>query len=107
MAIIISFKINQDYIATTLCINRDKPELLCSGKCVLVKNLKADDDSTNKKIPQKARELNETVYYLTCPAWPDYAAATPALTEKSVMFYLMPCSAAFPGVVFHPPDPIS
>lgn len=33
--IYITFKINQDYIAQELCINLDKPEVMCQGKCFL------------------------------------------------------------------------
>lgn len=36
---IIEYTLNQDYIATFLCINKDKPELQCNGKCHLAKEL--------------------------------------------------------------------
>jgi hypothetical protein len=34
------FTMNQKYIAAELCINRDKPELNCQGKCYLMRKLK-------------------------------------------------------------------
>lgn len=34
------FKLNQKYIATTLCENRDKPWLHCNGHCYLSKKIK-------------------------------------------------------------------
>jgi hypothetical protein len=48
---------NQDYIATTLCENRDKPEMECNGSCVLNKALqKADccavDDMAGNESPE-------------------------------------------------------
>src|SRR5699024_7192955 len=36
----VDFKIHQDYIAEVLCINRDKPELHCNGKCILMQKIK-------------------------------------------------------------------
>lgn len=35
----VEYIINQDYIAKFLCINKDKPELQCNGKCHLVKQI--------------------------------------------------------------------
>jgi hypothetical protein len=45
-----SFKINQDFIAMVLCINKEKPKLDCNGKCHLNKELKKNDseDRDNK-----------------------------------------------------------
>ncbi|SDF30803.1 hypothetical protein SAMN04487992_11128 [Cellulophaga baltica] len=44
---------NYDYISEVLCINKDKPELNCNGKCYLMTKLaeesKAND--ANKKTP--------------------------------------------------------
>jgi hypothetical protein len=34
------FTLNQKYIAAELCVNRDKPELNCNGKCYLMRKLK-------------------------------------------------------------------
>lgn len=34
------FELNQKYIATELCVNRDKPQLHCNGKCYLMRKLK-------------------------------------------------------------------
>ena len=35
----VEYVLNQDYIAEFLCINKDKPELQCNGKCHLVKEI--------------------------------------------------------------------
>jgi hypothetical protein len=34
------FELNQKYIATELCVNRDKPQMHCNGKCYLMRKLK-------------------------------------------------------------------
>ncbi len=47
--IVAGFELNRDYIATTLCINRDKPQLHCNGKCYLMKKLKAAEENERKE----------------------------------------------------------
>ena len=35
-----AWMVNQEWIADTLCVNRDKPELNCDGKCQLAERMK-------------------------------------------------------------------
>jgi hypothetical protein len=54
IGILIDFKINQDYIAKFLCINREKPMSTCNGKCYLTKQLKkAEEQEKNKHLQTK------------------------------------------------------
>lgn len=64
--VVVHFKLNQKIIAEQFCVNQDKPELQCNGKCYLAKELQ----ETNKKpesedIKTKSVDLiftvNETV----------------------------------------------
>jgi hypothetical protein len=41
------YAINYDYISKVLCINKDKPELKCNGKCHLMKELAKLQKMTN------------------------------------------------------------
>jgi hypothetical protein len=45
----LEYTINKDFIAKVLCINKDKPELKCNGKCHLTKQLKKASDTNEKK----------------------------------------------------------
>jgi len=52
---------NKDYIASTLCQNRDIQDTLCSGKCVVIQYLASVDESsaTDSNMPlQVALSLN-------------------------------------------------
>jgi hypothetical protein len=53
MAVVADWKINQEYITQTSCINRDKPQLECDGKCQLQKRLDAIDSeqSSQESVP--------------------------------------------------------
>lgn len=39
VGVTMDFIIRQDYIANNFCVNKDKPEMHCNGKCVLMKTL--------------------------------------------------------------------
>ncbi len=55
---------NKEYIAKVLCINRDKPELKCDGKCQLKEQLEKQDRQ-EQKLPVSLKELPETALFLT------------------------------------------
>ncbi len=39
--VLVWYELNQTYIANELCENRDRPELACNGKCILMQRLQA------------------------------------------------------------------
>ena len=51
------FMVNQTYIAQELCINRDKPELTCNGKCFLSFQLKATPKDGDKQVAHGVEDL--------------------------------------------------
>lgn len=52
----VSFKWNQEYIATTLCENRERPKLECDGKCYLKKQIKEQQESDESPLlPKKGQ----------------------------------------------------
>ena len=50
------YVINQDYISEFLCINKDKPELNCNGKCYLMQKIKAQNEEKKQNLPRIAME---------------------------------------------------
>ncbi len=63
IGILIDFKINQDFIAEVLCINREKPMSTCNGKCYLSEQLKKVEEQEEKQAPASQKERLEVVYY--------------------------------------------
>ena len=51
------FMVNRSYIAQELCINRDKPELTCNGKCFLSFQLKATPRDGDKQLAHGVEDL--------------------------------------------------
>lgn len=75
--LIADYLINYDYISKVLCINRDKPESCCNGKCHLMKEMKKQEESESKtkvtvRIPESANELfvvrYEVPFQVACAA---------------------------------------
>lgn len=55
--VLIGFKLNKEYIASELCVNRDIPESGCNGQCYLMKKLKqAGDNDQGAEKPAVKRE---------------------------------------------------
>jgi hypothetical protein len=54
---LVNYTINQDYISEFLCINKNKPELNCNGKCFLAKEIQKQNE-TEKNKPTKASKEN-------------------------------------------------
>ncbi|MCC7027343.1 MAG: hypothetical protein IT265_10325 [Saprospiraceae bacterium] len=102
--IIFSFKVNQDYIAKVVCINRDKPEKHCNGKCVLMKRIKAEEETEKKQIPQKLKEQQQGLYCLDNFSWlmqrpRDWANDK----QKQTFSHQTPFTSAFVKGIFRPP----
>jgi hypothetical protein len=54
------YLLNYTYISKVLCINRDKPQMHCNGKCHLAKELKAQEerDGANQKSTVHFAEID-------------------------------------------------
>lgn len=54
VAPLIEYYANKDFFATVLCINKDKPELKCNGKCILMQKLKkaVQEESSSAPVPK-------------------------------------------------------
>lgn len=102
VVICVNFYANQEDIARTLCVNRDKPAMHCNGRCQLCKRLTNEESNKDKSSPE--RKITVT--------------GQPLLAETA-FGCIPPISATFlkhpfdrsdlriidrPGFCFHPPD---
>ena len=60
--IVVSFKINQDTIAKTLCVKKEEKNNTCQGKCHLKKQLDKADEEEQKQAPINQKEKYEVLY---------------------------------------------
>jgi hypothetical protein len=98
-----SFKINQDYIARELCINRDNPDLHCNGNCVLMQRLKNNEEKEQKELPQHLKKLQETWNCPELPQWSMMPSDNGIDRTNATFFYQNPFTACFAVDIFRPP----
>lgn len=72
------YQINQNYIASVLCINKTKPASTCNGKCYLSKKMK-EHEKQEQTIPSALKGLEKVVLYFA----PINISITPFFLEES------------------------
>jgi hypothetical protein len=100
--VIVSFYINQDYITKNLCVNRNKPQMHCNGKCHLKDTLK-EQSRNEQNNPEQKNEKSRELFYLTLG---ETYLLEPAFAYLKTIFYphhpigtpIDTCSK-----IFHPP----
>ncbi|SEA68636.1 hypothetical protein [Pedobacter hartonius] len=96
------FEINKTYIANELCINRNRPELHCNGKCYLMNKLKQAQDKEQKQQRQFQKiqlQLQEAIVALPY-VFKQYSIA--AINFRIPLTTGMPVARI--NVIFHPPQ---
>ena len=85
------FKISQDEIANTICVQRKALNNNCNGRCELLKSLKKFEDN-EKKMQNHLKEKSELVYIQytstilleTIPAIEWIGKVFPKLNQKTI-----------------------
>lgn len=99
-SVILGYELNKDFIANTLCINRDKPEMLCNGKCYLMQELEKSTDS--ESAPANIQDIQPPV--LQCE---ELGVMIPEAAEESSAtttgFVAVRYAFDRTGAIFHPP----
>lgn len=63
-AIVAYYQLNKEYIAATLCENKDKPDMKCNGKCYLTKKIKTQEEKETK-LPSLVKEAEAFVVFIS------------------------------------------
>ena len=94
-----SFKLNQNYIAATLCVNKNKPQLHCEGKCYLTKKLKqADEKEKSAGQVQKKHQYEALVVSAFRLAPPSVKITNLLVTEPGYVL------STYSSLIFQPPQ---
>lgn len=70
MWIVIDFKVRQEYIAQTLCVNRDEPVPMCQGACYLNGQLQKADEQGHDALPHGMKVKPVWIFEAAIPALP-------------------------------------
>ncbi|MCR8558968.1 hypothetical protein KXD93_15025 [Mucilaginibacter sp. BJC16-A38] len=57
------FELNRNYIASTLCENRDKPWLHCNGKCYFIKKIKQAQENERREAAKDGLSRLEVSFF--------------------------------------------
>ena len=94
------FELNRNYIASKLCVNRNKPWMHCNGKCYFLKKIKQAQEKEKNDERQSQKNLFQEAF-------------SPVKTEvkfQSVLLQVMyiprNCNSLplSPGAIFRPPQ---
>jgi len=96
----LDFLMNRNYIAKTLCVNQDKPQMHCKGNCYLARQMQEQQDD-NKQSGNTGKEKFEVQFFF--------------LPDETIINYVLPSIAViytpkrdniifqYQQSVFHPP----
>ena len=57
LGVLAAYRVNRDYIARVLCVNRDHPAMHCNGHCYLARQLKDGPGPDKPAVPAPTTEL--------------------------------------------------
>lgn len=102
---LVDYAINYDYISEVLCINKNKPELKCNGKCHLKSELAKvnDDTSTQDKKNQNAIKRHLQTEYVDHHNFSFLIHKTEIDQNKVTPLLEKHYSYLFTKSIFHPP----
>ena len=67
--LVVNYELKQAQITAEFCVNKQKPDLHCNGKCHLANELKKADQA-DKKLPTPVKEKFEVLqFYVALPAF--------------------------------------
>jgi hypothetical protein len=96
------FKLNEQYIAKNLCINRLNPSLHCNGKCYFIRKLKAAGDKEKSGQRQSQKNLLQASVFTQIPNVHFYSSVLQVMQQPDHCIML----PLIDSPIFQPP-PIS
>lgn len=99
--VLLDFKIHQEMISQTVCVQKDEVKNTCNGKCHLNKQLEKTED-TSEDAPVLPENLHETLLFFT-----QYDRFELTACEQTIV--LIPHFDRLQGIIsihsiFHPPQ---
>jgi hypothetical protein len=104
---VLDYVVNYDYIVKELCVNRQKPQMHCNGKCHLMQGLaKAADQQKQESDKKSAQQQAEVLFYAPI-ANVAIPISFPIIVKQQAVHYSNLYSQTNYQSVFHPPTSIS
>jgi hypothetical protein len=97
------YHINQEYISSVLCINKDKPTSSCNGKCYLKKKM-VEQEKQQQSIPSVLKGLDEVLLYCVSYNWDFTTVYAEEAFLASLDAYEMPVYKTPTDFIIQPPQ---
>jgi thioredoxin-related protein len=97
-----SFKLNQEEISKTICVQRKMVFNSCNGRCELQKSLKKYSDN-EKRMQDNLKEKAEIVYIQNTNT-SDFTLLIPIKSESKNFAYFNRKPISVSNLTFHPPS---
>lgn len=96
--LVLNYEMNKNSIAEKYCVNKNKPQIHCQGKCHLVKQMKEEDEK--ESLPQSRTEKYEVQLFLESE---EYSIAFLPASLRLFTSYKEKKTITQVFSVFHPP----
>jgi len=93
------FELNESYIVSKLCINRDKPQMHCNGKCYLMRKLKQAEQKERNRAHENQRSMYQLGVVVEKLSFNPYMVRVERIYKPELPFLL----PAYAADIFQPP----
>lgn len=93
------FELNEHYIVSKLCINRDKPQMHCNGKCYLMRKLKQAEQKEKSRERETQRSMHQLGVVVEKLSFNPYLTLVMQEYKEELPFRL----PAYAAEIFQPP----
>lgn len=97
-----TFKLNQEEISKTICVQRKMIFNSCNGRCELQKSLKKYADN-EKKMHDNLKEKAEVIYIQNI-SLSNFKLVAPITSRKAIFAYSDKKPISVSNATFHPPS---
>jgi hypothetical protein len=100
--VVVEYRLNKNFIAQNLCINKAKPKLHCNGKCQMMKRLAVEEEQNTSGNNTAKIRIQDFVFTdeMPRPVLPSLVYIQLSYNEElAIVKYSSPVAS-----VFHPPS---
>ncbi len=103
---VVEYVVNYDYIVNVLCVNKDKPEMKCNGKCHLSKELAKEAGADEKNPFNSKTTKTEIPQFIISENINEYSFASESelVSIKNIGYKPNLNSSLFTSKILHPPQ---
>jgi hypothetical protein len=101
--VVISFEMNQEKIAQTMCVNKDKPWMHCNGRCYLMNKVKQAEENEKKQATKDFRSALQLVWLINPSSIQANTLQQNPSSKRELSHYRYTYSNQYNASIFRPP----